>query len=316
MLHRLQCRTAIYLGGLLLSLSAVTSPCPADAARDSRPFWTEKSAFIEGDDLFVVGVASKAKTAEEGRQRAFEHGKIELMNYAQITDLEAQGLVIETQMTHEEPNSDGTVSVFRLLRVPAPKLIAIQGRLQTQSKAQEEAIEQARSELAAIQESLAQKQQEVEARAQGVQDTLTTVSRLQASLTEKAQRIEQQQRQVEQLLQQVTKSLQTSPKAPKGQVTGRSLVENLRQVEAQLDEREHEVEAMYRRTQERIGKQSRKACRYVTHGMKPEEVEKLLGKPDGMRYDFSDRDNQWAYGTIQVWFDGVGLVSLVKGCGR
>ena len=89
------------------------------AGHENQPFWTEKSAFVEGDDLFVVGVATKARSVEEGRKQAFEQGKIELMNYAQITSLEAQGLVIETQMTYEEPNPDGTVTVYRLLRVPA-----------------------------------------------------------------------------------------------------------------------------------------------------------------------------------------------------
>ena len=28
------------------------------AAREQRPFWTEKSAFVEGDDLIFVGVAT------------------------------------------------------------------------------------------------------------------------------------------------------------------------------------------------------------------------------------------------------------------
>ena len=103
-------------------------------ATQTRPFWTEKSAFIEGDGLFVTGVASKVRTVEDGRQLAFEHGKVELMNYAQLTSLEAQGLVIETQMTYEEINVDGSVTVFRLLRVPVEKLQRIQGALRSQSK--------------------------------------------------------------------------------------------------------------------------------------------------------------------------------------
>ena len=81
------------LTGILLSTSL------AWAAKDARPFWTEKSSFIEGEELFVVGVASKARTVEEGRRQAFEQGKVELMNFAQITSLEAQGLVIETHYT-------------------------------------------------------------------------------------------------------------------------------------------------------------------------------------------------------------------------
>ena len=117
------------------------------AGHENQPFWTEKSAFVEGDDLFVVGVATKARSFEEGRKQAFEQGKIELMNYAQITSLEAQGLVIETQMTYEELNPEGTVTVYRLLRVPAAKLVAIQGRLNEQARAQEQSLEKTRQEL-------------------------------------------------------------------------------------------------------------------------------------------------------------------------
>ena len=69
------------------------------------------------------------------------------MNYAQITSLEAQGLVIETQMTYEELNPEGTVTVYRLLRVPAAKLVAIQGRLNEQARAQEQSLEKTRQEL-------------------------------------------------------------------------------------------------------------------------------------------------------------------------
>jgi hypothetical protein len=109
------------LSSLLLLL--LTPFVQADAGK--RPFWTEKTAFLEGEDLYVVGVASHAQTTEEGRQHAFERGKIELMNYAQVTTLEARGLIIETQMTYEEVNEGGTVSVFRLLRVPVWRLLSI-----------------------------------------------------------------------------------------------------------------------------------------------------------------------------------------------
>jgi hypothetical protein len=93
----------------------------ANSSSSTRPFWAEKASFIEGEDLYVVGVASRLPTLEEARQRAFEHGKLELMNFTQVTNIEALG-AIETQMTHEESNLDGTVTVFRLLRVPIIKL--------------------------------------------------------------------------------------------------------------------------------------------------------------------------------------------------
>ncbi len=67
--------------GILLSVSL------ACAVKDARPFWTEKSSFIEGEDMFVVGVASKARTIEEGRRQAFEEVKVELMNYTQVSSI-------------------------------------------------------------------------------------------------------------------------------------------------------------------------------------------------------------------------------------
>ena len=80
---------------LFVLFSILISHGFVDAAQNKRPFWTEKFSFVEGEDLFVVGVASNMKSVEEGRLKAFENGTIELMNYAQITDLEAQGLLIE-----------------------------------------------------------------------------------------------------------------------------------------------------------------------------------------------------------------------------
>jgi len=71
----------IVLIGILLSASLVW------AVKDARPFWTEKSSFIEGEDLFVVGVASTARTIEEGRRQAVEEGKVEPMNSTQVSSL-------------------------------------------------------------------------------------------------------------------------------------------------------------------------------------------------------------------------------------
>ena len=62
------------------------------AAKEGRPFWTEKSAFMEGDDLYVVGVASSSKTVEDGRKQAFENGKLELMNFVQEPAWKREGL--------------------------------------------------------------------------------------------------------------------------------------------------------------------------------------------------------------------------------
>jgi len=226
---------------LLVIILLPASALPAGHA--NQPFWTEKSAFVEGDDLFVVGVATKARSMEEGRKQAFEQGKIELMNYAQVTSLEAQGLVIETQMTYEEPNPDGTVTVYRLLRVPAAKLVAIQGRLNEQARGQEQALEKTRQELIALQRSLIEKQNALEGH--------TT------SLREKSQRVEAQQRQVEGLLKQLAIKIPESTTSTKGGSRNPdSLMEQLKQAEVQLDEQERLLSEISLRAKSRIKRES------------------------------------------------------------
>jgi len=109
----------------LLSLLAVTSFSLAEAPR--RPFWTEQAMFRFSDDLFFVGEASCAKSPEDARQRAFDRGVQELLNYAQARS--PVGLEIATQMMFEEPDAPGcptgTVTLWRLLRVDADKVATL-----------------------------------------------------------------------------------------------------------------------------------------------------------------------------------------------
>ncbi len=284
-------RPAIFVVGFVLA-GVLLSTSLAWAAKDARPFWTEKSSFIEGEELFVVGVASKARTVEEGRRQAFEQAKIELMNFAQITSLEAQGLVIETQMTFEEPNADGTVTVYRLLRVPASKLVSIQGRLQAQSRAQEQAIEQSRKELAVIQQTLG----------------------------EKATKLDQQQRQVEQMLQQINATIQSISTPTNRSERSGSLVDRLKETDAKLDASEQELSRLSHQVQERVKSSSQNACRYITPGMTPTELRGLLGSPDGRKYPPERYGNHfvandiWSYGNTSVRFNDSGVVSSTSGC--
>src|SRR5215470_13443241 len=98
----------------VLYLIQMTAAWSADRAA-VRPFWTEKSSYVEGDLLYAVGVATNAKSLEEGRLASYKNGATEIGNFAQITDL--AGLTIETQMTFEEDNPDGSFNIFRLLKV-------------------------------------------------------------------------------------------------------------------------------------------------------------------------------------------------------
>lgn len=88
-------------------------------AGNVRPFWTETSSYIEGDYLYVVGIATKVPTVEKGRKLAFDNGKNEIMNFSQLSNID--GMKIETQMTYEEPNA-GSHNVYRLMFVNYEKL--------------------------------------------------------------------------------------------------------------------------------------------------------------------------------------------------
>lgn len=239
----------VWLGGMALIVSVGVGVAVGEArasGKDTRPFWTEKSAFIEGDELFVVGIASRVKTAEDGRQQAFERGKVELMNYAQVTTLEAKGLAIETQMTFEESNADGSVTVYRLLRVPVDRLLAIQGRVQSQSKAYEEGLEKARQELLVVQKSLAEKEREAE----------TLLKVLSTELRSKG----------------------LTPTPPTG-----SVVNDLRQAETTLSKQDSEAAMILGQVRQRVRSDQQKneaRCARLERGMTKQEVRALLGEPD------------------------------------
>lgn len=288
------------------------------AGREQRPFWTEKSAFVEGDHLYVVGVATKVQTSEAGRLQAFEHGRRELMNYAQVTNLETHGLVIETQMTYEEPNPDGTITVFRLLRVPATKLTAIQDRVRTQTRTQEQALEKARVELAQAQHSLALRQQELETRSRTLKETYDAVARLQSALTEKATKIEQQQRYVEGLLSELVARIGVQ-KAQAATTTAQfPLVERLKEAEAQLEVQEQELVNIALRIQKRIDQETenvQKRCKHLSRGMTREDVKAIMGRhPDS---DPSGGLNPWQYRArdpVELSFSGSGGLSSIHGC--
>ncbi|HSE59222.1 MAG TPA: cytochrome c [Nitrospiraceae bacterium] len=115
---------------LLFSLLAVTNqPAWADSAL-LRPFWTEQAMFRFGDEVYFVGVASCAATAEDARLRAFDAGMKELNAYAQGRD--TSRLLIETAMVYEEPDAPGcpkgTTSAWRLLRINQAKVAALPKR--------------------------------------------------------------------------------------------------------------------------------------------------------------------------------------------
>ena len=82
-------------------------------AQNLRPFWTEKSTYIEGEELKAVGIASNVLSREDGRQRAYENALVEIRNFFSTIGSMPQ---IQTQIIFEEENKDGTFNVYRLLR--------------------------------------------------------------------------------------------------------------------------------------------------------------------------------------------------------
>ncbi len=83
---------------------------------ENRPFWTSKTNYVEFGVVYGVGTAISKKKLEKGREESFKNGILEIANYAQITNTSL--LFVETQMTYEEQNKDGSYSVWRLVKVP------------------------------------------------------------------------------------------------------------------------------------------------------------------------------------------------------
>jgi hypothetical protein len=123
---------------VLIALTLTQSVCYANS-NDQRPFWTEQAAFTFDNELYAIGVATNAESIEAGRQAAFDHGLNEIRNYGQVSNL--NNLQVHTQMTFEEPQSDGRVSVWRLLRVSMGELRALKATKTHQALASQQATE-------------------------------------------------------------------------------------------------------------------------------------------------------------------------------
>ncbi|MDE3051340.1 MAG: hypothetical protein KGJ48_15745, partial [Nitrospirota bacterium] len=205
---------------------------------------------------------------------------------------EAQGLVIETQMTFEEDNRDGTVTVFRLLRVPVNKLVAIQGHIQDRTKAQEQVFDQSKRDL-----------------------------------EKKAQALEQQQRQVQQLLQQLLAKFPEQKHESIGLNNKQlppteSLEESMRSIERHLESEEHKVIEIAKRARDRIrteGETAQARCKYLVEGMRRDEVLGIMGNNLGSAGiglgNYSDKI--WSYGTskkVVLEFGEYNLLHRVSNC--
>jgi hypothetical protein len=118
-------------------------------AENVKPFWTEKSSYIEGNNLYVIGIASNASSVEAGRKQAFENGKSEIMNFIQISDLE--GLVIKTQMTYEEERNN-TFNIYRLMYVDYEDINALKNMKNEQAQKTYQRLQQKQQQEIKIRE--------------------------------------------------------------------------------------------------------------------------------------------------------------------
>lgn len=104
---------------LLALLLAVTVSA---AAKQDRPFWTEKSSYKANGKVYFVGVASNSPSLEAGRLAAFKHAQRQLALYLGYSqDQLLDGVSLDTQMTFDEPIDNG-YQVWRLTYVEESKL--------------------------------------------------------------------------------------------------------------------------------------------------------------------------------------------------
>ena len=329
-----------FLGMILTFQSFSIVPCWAET--NKRPFWTKQSSFMEGEDLFVVGIALHAETVEEGRKRAFENAKVELMNFAQVTDVEAKGLVIETQTTFEETNPIGMTTVYHLLRVPAKKLVEIQEHLQEQTRLQGQAFDKSQRDLQLVQQAVVSRYQRLEAQNRQIQETLDSMSRLQESLGEKALRFEQAHTEVEQLLQllsakvkdtQPTSTSFASPAMNNNSTKKKSIAEPLlrrfKDTENKLDAQAAQLKDLSKRAKVRLAEEDElaraleKKCKYLVRGMTREEVGQIMSEPAEQYLNIPSKTSSSKYrymnkrgatGIISVGFAYNELVDSLDGC--
>ena len=329
-----------FLGMILTFQSFSIVPCWAET--NKRPFWTTQSSFMEGEDLFVVGIALHAETVEEGRKRAFENAKVELMNFAQVTDVEAKGLVIETQTTFEETNPIGMITVYHLLRVPAKKLVEIQEHLQEQTRLQGQAFDKSQRDLQLVQQAVVSRYQRLEEQNRQIQETLDSMSRLQESLGEKALRFEQAHTEVEQLLQQLSAKVKdtqptstsfASPAMNNNSTKKKSIAEPLlrrfKDTENKLDAQAAQLKDLSQRAKVRLLKEDElaraleKKCKYLVRGMTREEVGQIMSEPAEQYLDIPSKTSSSKYrymnkrgatGIISIGFAFNELVDSLDGC--
>ena len=277
----------------------IFSPPVTFAAENQRPFWTEQSTFIEGDILYTVGVASNAKTVEEGRELSFSRGRTEIMNYAQIANLDGAGIVLETQMTYEERNRDETYNVYRLLKTDLKKLVSAKQDIQNSSKEKIAELGKMLEVNRAITETFINKRLELEGLSQKGKEILLDVEKIKNDVVQKRKDIED-----------LYGKFETEIKSREAVI---SKIEKKRNL---LDEQDKKIDQLYQQIMNRILSKEEKVKKYIMKGMTTNDVVSLMGEPDGKNIPFYSgvgavRD--YYYGRTNIRFNAAGIVENIFG---
>ncbi|WP_447968456.1 hypothetical protein [Nitrospira sp. M1] len=322
--HASTSQQAMYAGILFTILSLIS--IGVEPTHAARPFWTQSSSYIEGEFIYLVGTVSNMNSLPEAKQQALVHGKLELMNFAKISEIDAEQLEVETRHSYVEKNPNGSVNVFQLLRIPTSAILEAQTRLHAQRQAQAVKLEASEEQLANIQKVLLKRQQTIDEQT-ALLDTLidhitqkqqgyaqqtqeldkrqAEITQLELTLEEKFTSIDEQMKQVNQLLEQYT---------TKGDAQ-RLKLQSLKETEGKLQENEEELQRIQQAILTRLRKTGHMACQFVSPGMAPADVKKVLGQPSGEKHSYAnERYDTWAYGTSKVNFDAQGVVESVTGC--
>lgn len=269
----------------------VLSPKFALSDESSRPFWTQRSSYVEGQILYAVGVVSHAKTVETGRQQAWENGKKEINNFAQIMDL--SGVDITTQMTFQERNKDGTVNVFRLLKVSLPQLIQWKKHLLNESN-----------------KVLSEQNSEINKKIAKRKSLLLILDQSTEALTEQSQEIRKKilmRKLQSQALRQEVSDLNDQINDLKSWIAVKQKQIRLLQAQVwtanQLKKRAHAI-------QKKVNLMSSQASHYIKCGMTAEEVESILGAPRAVNVNSGSDLSFYNYGTTWIRLDNSIVVSI------
>lgn len=236
---------------------------PRSIDNSARPFWVEKSSYVEGKTLYAVGIAANINNLAAGRQKAWKFGKREISNFVQITDL--SGVVIKTKMTYEEVNSNGTYNVYRLMSVDLPKLYHWKSVLLKKGILSLKAQNQRMS-------------QEIDHRNQAIKNLEETTRNLRARNEGITQEVDLRDQEILKLERNTRKLIERSKRITKTIHVRKQQVQILEhQAEelTDLEQRAAQIEGKVNAYNERVRK-------YIRCGMTKEEVESVMGEPRGV----------------------------------